>query len=199
MMRAGHAGRRAAGRHGRQHHAAGGDLGAGADLDVAQHLGAGAQQHAAPHLGMAVAALLAGAAQGHAMQHGDAVLDDGGLADHHAGAVVDEDALADPRAGMDVEPEQRARPALQEVGERLAALQPQPVRHARGLQRMIALEPQQRIEMARCRQGRARPPPRCRRAQPARWRDRRSAPRRRSGGSGRPAPRRCWPGAPDDS
>ena len=73
---------------------------------------------------MAVAALLAGAAQGHAVQHRDAVLDDGGLADHHAGAVVDEDALADHRAGMDVEAEQRAGAALQVVGEVAAAAGP---------------------------------------------------------------------------
>ena len=50
-------------------------------------------------------------------------------------------------AGMDVEAEQGAGAALQEVGERLAALQPQPMRDARGLQGVIALEPQQRIEM----------------------------------------------------
>ncbi len=81
------------------------------------------------------------------MQHGDAVLDDGGLADHHAGAVVDEDALADHGAGMDVEAEQRAGAALQVVGERVAALAPQPVRGAVRLQRVVALEPQERVEM----------------------------------------------------
>ncbi len=81
------------------------------------------------------------------MQHGNAILDDGRFADHHAGAVVDEDAFADHRAGMDVEPEQRARAALQVVGQRLAALHPEPVGHPIGLQGMVALEPEQRIEM----------------------------------------------------
>ncbi len=96
---------------------------------------------------MAVAAFLAGAAQGDAVQHGNAVLDDGGLADHHAGAVVDEDALADHRARVDVEGEQRARAALQEMRERPPPLQPQPVGGTVGLQRVIALEPEQRVEM----------------------------------------------------
>ena len=72
-----HAGRGAARRHRLEHDRTRRDLGAGADLDVAEHLGAGAQQYAAPHLRMTVAAFLAGTAQGDAMQHRDAVLDHG--------------------------------------------------------------------------------------------------------------------------
>ncbi len=49
---------------------------------------------------------------------------------------------------MDVEAEQCAGAALQEMGERLAALQPQPMGGAVSLQGVVALEPHQRIEVA---------------------------------------------------
>ena len=46
-----------------------------ADLDIAEDLGARADQHATADLGMAVARLLAGAAQRHALHDRDIVLD----------------------------------------------------------------------------------------------------------------------------
>lgn len=48
---------------------------------------------------------------------------------------------------MNVEAEQRTGPALQEVGKRAPSLRPQPVRCPVGLQRVIALEPEQWVEM----------------------------------------------------
>ena len=100
---------------------------------------------------------------------------------------------------MDVEAEQGAGAALQEVRERLAALQPQPMGDARGLQRVIAFEPQQRIEMRGAGRIAIGDGHDVERAPPGRWPGRRSAPRRRSGGSARRAPRWCRRAAPDDS
>ena len=83
-------------RHGVQHHRAGGDACAIADFDVAENLGASADQHAVADLGVAIARILAGAAERHVLQHRDVVLDDGRRADDEAGGVIEEDALADP-------------------------------------------------------------------------------------------------------
>ena len=60
----------------------------------------GADQHAMADFWMAVAALLAGAAQRHAVQDRDVVLDHRCRADHEAGGVIEENALADPRGGL---------------------------------------------------------------------------------------------------
>ena len=96
-MRAGTPGDRLVVRHRLQHDRAGRDPGAMADLDVAEDFRARADQHAVADLGMAVAGLLAGAAERHALQDRDVVLDHRRLADHEAGRVVEEDALADAR------------------------------------------------------------------------------------------------------
>ena len=79
------------------HHRAGRDARAMADLDIAENLRARPDHHAVADLGMAVLVLLAGAAERHAVQDRDVVLDDGGLADNEAGGVVEEDAAADFR------------------------------------------------------------------------------------------------------
>jgi len=52
-----------------------------------------------PHLGVAFAGGGAAAAERHAMQHGDVVLDHGGRADHHAGRVIEKEAAAILAAG----------------------------------------------------------------------------------------------------
>src|SRR5438067_620443 len=72
------------------------------DLDIADDLGAGAEHHAAPDLGMAVAVVLAGAAERHAVQDRYVVLDHRGLAHYQAGGMVEEDAPPDRRRRMDV-------------------------------------------------------------------------------------------------
>ena len=92
-----------------------------ADLDIAEDLGAGADQHAPPDLRVAVAALLAGAAERHVLQHGDVVLDHGRRADDKAGRMVEEDAAADPRRRVDVGLEHLGRAALQIEREILPA------------------------------------------------------------------------------
>ena len=52
---------------------------------------------------MALAGVLAGAAQRHAVVDGAVVADHGGLAEHDAHAVVDEQAPADPGTGVDLD------------------------------------------------------------------------------------------------
>ena len=135
-------------RHRLEHHRAGGDARAMADLDIAEDLGAGADQHAAADLRMAVPVLLAGAAERHAVQDRDVVLDHRGLADHEAGGVVEEDAAADPRGRMDVALEHRRRAALQIEREILAALAPEPVRQPMRLDGVEALVIEHRLDEA---------------------------------------------------
>ena len=83
-------------------HGAGGDAGVVSHGEGTQHLGAGAHQHVIAQGGVALALILAGAAQGHALVQGTAVSHLGGLADDDAAAVVDEHAGADFGAGMDL-------------------------------------------------------------------------------------------------
>ncbi len=66
---------------------------------------------------MAVAALLAGAAERHLLEDRDVVADDRRLADDDAGAVIDEDAVADRHGGVDVDAEHFRDAALQEGGD----------------------------------------------------------------------------------
>src|SRR5690242_9462212 len=67
----GHSGRGAASRDGVEHNAAGPDLGAFADLDVAEDSGAGSDHNAFAYLRVAVADILAGTSKGYALKHGD--------------------------------------------------------------------------------------------------------------------------------
>ena len=90
------------------HHRAGADLDVVADADIAQHLGAGAHHHAVAQGGMALAFLVARAAQRHALVEQHIVADFSGFADHHAHAVVDEEAPADGGAGVDLDARQKA-------------------------------------------------------------------------------------------
>src|SRR6516162_3188880 len=131
------------------HHGPGRNPRTMADLDIAEDLCAGADHHAMADLRMTILVLLAGPAERDAMENGDVVLDDRGLAADKAGSVVEEDAAADPGGRIDVGLEHRGGAALQVVGEILAALQVEPVRKAMRLQRMKALEVEKRIDEAR--------------------------------------------------
>ena len=93
---------------------------------------------------MAVAVFLAGTAQGHALQQGDVVADDGGFADHHAGAVVQHHALADARGRVDVGAGDFGDAVLQEQRQGFTLFAPQPVGDALALDGVEALEIQQR-------------------------------------------------------
>ena len=119
-----------------------------ADLDIAEDLGAGADQHAVADLGMAVAGLLAGAAERHVLQDRDIVLDHRRLADDEAGGVVEEDAAAHRHRRIDVGLEDLRRAALQVEREVAPPRVPQPVRQAVGLDGVEALEVEQRLDVA---------------------------------------------------
>ena len=111
---AGHGGVRA---HIIQHYGGSGYLGAFAHLDASQHLGTCADEHAAAHHRVAVAYFLAGAAQGHLVEEGYIILDDGGLAHHETGAVVEQDTAADTRGGVNIDTEYLAAYALEDGAE----------------------------------------------------------------------------------
>src|SRR6185295_15314572 len=90
-------------RHVTDHDRARADLRALADVDRAQHAGAGADDHAVPDGRVALAGLLARAAERDALVHRHVLADLGRLPDHDAHAVVDEEARADGRAGVDLD------------------------------------------------------------------------------------------------
>ena len=142
----GNARHRGVGGDGMEHHRAGGDPRAMADLDIAEDLGAGADEHAVADLGMTVAALLAGAAERHVLEHRHVVLDHRGRADHEAGGVVEEDAAPDPGRRMDVGLEHFRRPALEIEREILPVPAPQPMREPVGLDGVEAFEIEHRLE-----------------------------------------------------
>ena len=93
---------------------------------------------------MAVAGGLAGTAEGHRVQDGYVVLHHRRFADDDAGGMVEQDAAADRRRRMDVHAEADADLALEEQGQRVAPLPPQPVRHPVRLQGMETLEEKKR-------------------------------------------------------
>ena len=105
-------------------------------------------QHAVADLRMAVAALLAGAAERHVLEDRDVVLDDRRATDDEAGGVIEEDAAADRRGRVDVGLEDLRRPALQVEREIVPALPPQPVGQAVRLDGVEALEVEDRLDIA---------------------------------------------------
>src|SRR6267143_554937 len=136
-------------RHGLHHHGAGGNAGAMADLDIAENFRARSDQYAVADFGMAVLVLLAGAAKRNAVQDRDVVFDHSGLADDEAGGVIEEDTAADPGCGIDIGLEYRRRAALQIIRKILAALLIEPMRQTMSLERMEALEVEQRVDEPR--------------------------------------------------
>ena len=71
-----------------QHDTAGAHLGTLPHPDIAQDFGACTDQHAVAYFRVAIAFVLASAAQGDRLQNGDIVADHGGLADDQPGGVV---------------------------------------------------------------------------------------------------------------
>src|SRR5215470_14692959 len=119
-----------------------------ADLDIAEDFGARSDHHAVANLGMAVLILLAGAAEGNAVQDRDIVIDHGRLTADKTSSMIEEDAAADAGSGVDVGLEHRGRTALQVIGKILAAVLVEPVRETVGLQRVKTLEVKQRVDEA---------------------------------------------------
>src|SRR5882672_9050880 len=123
--------------------------GAVADLNIAEDFGAGPDHNALANLRMAVTVLVSGAAQRHAVQQRDIVLDDRGLTDHEPGGMVDKDSTADFCRRMYVGLEHRRRTTLQIERKILAVFSPQPVGKAMGLDRVKALEIQHGLDKSR--------------------------------------------------
>ena len=114
------------------HDRVGADFGAVADRDRAEQLRAGADRRVVLDGRVALAALKAGAAEGHALIDRHAAVDLGGLADHHAGAVVDEEVVADLRRRMDLDAGHDARCVGHGAGQERYARVVQGVRDAMG-------------------------------------------------------------------
>jgi hypothetical protein len=98
---------------------------------------------------VAIAAFLAGAAEGHVLQDRHVVLDHRRLADDNAGSMIDEDALAHAHRRVDVDLEHLRCPALQVEGEILASRTPQPMGETVRLERVKALEVEHGLDNAR--------------------------------------------------
>ena len=98
---------------------------------------------------MAVALLLAGAAERHFLQDRDVIVDHRGLARHEARAVIQQDALADARRRVNLDREDLRNAVLYRPGERGPPLPPQPVADAVALQRLEPFEEEQRNRVAR--------------------------------------------------
>ena len=123
----------------------GGNPGMFANLDVAEDGGTGADHHTLADLGMAIAGFLAAAAEGDVMEHRDVVPDLGRFTDDEAGCMIEEDAMAEFGAGMNVGLEHLGRAALQIQGEITLPMVPQPVVQTVRLDRVEALEIQERL------------------------------------------------------
>ena len=106
---------------------AGADAGVFADGDVAEDVGGVADEDVVAEGGVALAADLAGTAQGDSLIDGDVVADDGGFADDDAHAVVDEEAAADDGAGVDLDAGPEAGYLRHEAGEEFEVAAPEPV------------------------------------------------------------------------
>src|SRR5271166_997223 len=135
----GHAGHRLVMRHGCEHDRSRRHPRAVTDFDVAQNFRPRADQDAMADLGMPVAGLLARAAERHALQDRDVVLDRRRLAHDQAGRVIEEYALADARGRVDVDAERRRAETLQHQREIAPPGLQEPVGQAIGLQRLEAL------------------------------------------------------------
>ena len=99
--------------HRTEHHRARRDACAMSDLDIAEDFGACTDKDPAADFRVAVAGLLAGAAERDAVQHRYVVFDHSRFAHNEPGGMVEEDAAADARIWMNVALEHRGGAALQ--------------------------------------------------------------------------------------
>ena len=113
-----------------EHHRAGADARVLAHGHVAQDIGVVADEDAVADGGVALAVLLAGAAQRDALVHGHVAAHDGGFADDHAGGVVDEETPAEQRAGMNIDAGEEAADLREDARRQAQIVTPKPVRNA---------------------------------------------------------------------
>ena len=99
-----------------------------ANAERAKHLCAGADHDVVAERRMALADILARAAERYALIEQAVVPDLGGFADHDAGSVVNDQPPANGRAGMDLDSRPHLRPLRDRAGDEKAAPQVKPVR-----------------------------------------------------------------------
>ena len=98
-----HAYHGAVGRDVFDHHGVAADSDVVADGDVSQHLGAAANGYVVAQRRVALACLIAGAAQGDALVERAVIANDRGLANDDAHGMVDEEVLADVCGGVNLD------------------------------------------------------------------------------------------------
>ncbi len=91
------------------------DLGMIADADVAEHLRAGADHHSVADGGVALAGILARAAERHALVKQHVVANLGGLPDYYTGAVIDEEAPSDAGSWVNLDSGEGARKLADQI------------------------------------------------------------------------------------
>ncbi len=121
-----------------------------AHAERAEHLRARADQHVVAERRVALAVVLAGAAERDALVQCAVVADLGRLADHDAHAVVDEQILPDFRAGMNLDARTPARALGDHARDKLHIVAVKPVRPAVGAHRLEAGVEEVHLSPAAC-------------------------------------------------
>lgn len=109
------------------HHGVASDLHVVTDGDVSQYLGAAANGYVVAQRGVALACLIAGAAQGDALVERAVIANDRGLANNDAHGMVDEEVLADVCGGVNLDAGHMPGYLRHDAGKAFATMVPQPV------------------------------------------------------------------------
>ena len=103
------------------------DLHVVTDGDVSQYLGAASNGYVVAQRGVALACLIAGAAQGDALVERAVIANDRGLANNDAHGMVDEEVLADMCGGVNLDAGHMPGYLRHDAGKAFATMVPQPV------------------------------------------------------------------------
>ncbi len=125
-------------RHFPQHNGIPADTHVIPDRERSKHLRACTHQHMIAERRMALALMLACAAQGYAVINVAIVADFGSLPNNNAHAVVDKQAFANLSAGVNLNPRQPAAKLRNRSGERAHAVRVQPMRNSMPAHGVIA-------------------------------------------------------------
>ena len=128
-------------------HGVGGDTGIIPHFKGTQYLGSAADEHVVADGWVALALVLARAAQGHAVVDQAVIPHLGGLADDDAHAVVDDQAASDLGPGVDLDARPEAAPLGHAPGQKPPVLTVEPVGHPVIQHRVDALVQQQNFQL----------------------------------------------------
>jgi hypothetical protein len=115
-------------------------------LDIAENFGTGTDDDVFTEGGVALATLLAGAAEGDSLVDEGVVSDNGCFADDNAHAVVNKHALANGRAGVNFDAGQEARKVGDQAGDEGNSHKVQPVGEPVEQQRLQARVAKQNLK-----------------------------------------------------